>query len=107
MTQKISVFGLLLAPWRFAVVVVCEFVFAITAGGAWFPIAKIGGRPLDLLFSAQGVTFGLLIGATLFFYSGVRNGRPAWKRQTAVFNVAVLGGYASTQLLPLVLGWSW
>ena len=107
MTQKIRVFGLALKPWRFAVVAVCGFVFALTAGGAWFPMAKVGNSPLDLLFSAQGVTFGLLIGATLFLYSGVRKGRPAWKRPTAVFNVAVLGSYAGRQLLPLVLGWGW
>jgi threonine/homoserine efflux transporter RhtA len=107
MTQKIRVFGLALKPWRFGVMAACGLMFALTAGGAWFPIAHVGGRPLDLLFSAQGVTFALLIGATLFLYLGVRNGRPAWKEPTAVFSLAVLGSYAGRQLLPLVLGWCW
>lgn len=107
MTQKIRIFGFGLAPWRFAVVAACGFVFALTAGGAWLPMAKLGNNPLDLLFSAQAVSFVLLTGATLFLYLGVRNGWPAWKRQTAVLNLAVLGGYACTQLLPLVLGWRW
>lgn len=104
MTQKIRVFGLALKPWRFGVVAACGLIFALTAGGAWFPIAKVGGRPLDVLFSAQIVSFVLLIGATLFLYLGVRDGRPAWKHPTAVFSLGVLGGYAGRQLLPLVLG---
>jgi hypothetical protein len=107
MTQKIRVFGLALTPWRFGVVAACGFMFALTAGGAWFPIAKVGGRALDLLFSAQMVSFVLLIGATLFLYLGVRDSLPAWKRQTAFFSLAVLGGYAGRQLLPIVLGWGW
>jgi hypothetical protein len=107
MTQKIRIFGLGLAPSSFGVVAACGFIFALSAGGAWLPMAKVGSSPLDLLFSAQVVSFVLLIGATLFLYLGVRNGRPAWKRQTAVFNLAVLGGYAGMQLVPLVLGWRW
>ena len=105
--MKVRVFGLALTPWRFGVVAACGLMFALTAGGAWFPIAHVGGRPLDLLFSAQGVTFALLIGATLFLYLGVRNDLPAWKHPAAVFSLAVLGSYAGRQLLPLVLGWGW
>lgn len=104
MAQKIHVFGLALKPWRFGALAVCGFMFAFTAGGAWFPIAKVGGRPLDLLLSAQAVSFSLLICATFFFHSGVRNGWPAWKYPIAVFNLAFLGSYAGRQLLPLVLG---
>lgn len=105
MTQKVRVFGLVLAPWRFGVVAVCGFVFSLTAGGAWLPMAKAGSNPLDMLFSAQGVSFVLLMGAALFLYIGVLNGLPAWKREAVFFNAAVLGGYAGKQLLPLLLGW--
>ncbi|NBB60004.1 hypothetical protein GVN18_12030 [Pseudomonas sp. ODNR1LW] len=107
MTQKIRIFGLSLAPLRFAVVATCGFLLALTAGGAWLPMAKVGSNPLDLLFSAQMVSFVLLIGATLFLKLGVSNGWPAWRYPTAVFNLAVLGLYAGMQLLPLVLGWGW
>lgn len=104
MIQKVRVFGLAFAPPRFGIVVVCGFVFALTAGGAWFPMAKAGSNPLDMLFSAQAVSFVLLIGAALFFYVGVLNGLPAWKREAVFFNAAVLGEYAGNQLLPLLLG---
>ena len=107
MAKKIRVFGLGLAPSSFGVVAACGFIFALSAGEAWLPVAKVGSRPLDLLFSAQVVSFVLLIVATLFLYQGVHNGRPEWKRQTAVFNLAVLGGYVGTQLLPLVLERGW
>jgi hypothetical protein len=103
-TQKIRVFGLSLTPRGFGVVAVCGFIFALTAGGAWLPITKAGSNPLDMVFSAQVVSFVLLIGAALFFYAGVLNGLPAWKREAVFFNAAVLGGYASNQLLPLLRG---
>jgi uncharacterized BrkB/YihY/UPF0761 family membrane protein len=107
MTQKIRVCGLALKPWRFSVVAACGVIFALTAGDAWFPMAKLGDGPLDLLFSAQIVSFVLLIGATLFLYRGVCNGRPAWKHPAAVFSLGVLGGYAGNHLLPLFFEWGW
>ncbi|MBN3967546.1 hypothetical protein IMW75_20000 [Pseudomonas gregormendelii] len=102
MTQKIRVIGLSLTPWRFGVVAICNFVFALTAGGAWLPTANADSNPFDMLFSAQVVSFALLIGAVLFFYAGVRNGLSAWKREAVFFNAVVLGGYAGNQLLPLL-----
>lgn len=107
MTQKIRVFGLVLAPWRFGVVAASGFVFSLTAGRAWLPIANAGSPALDLLFSAQMVSFVLMIGAELFLYLGVLSVWPAWKHPTAVFNFAVLGSYTGNQLLPLFFGWSW
>jgi len=107
MTQKIRVFCLVLAPSRFAVVAACGFVFSLTAGSAWLPTAKPGSTLLDLLFSAQVVSFGLLIGATLFLYIGVRNGRSAWRNEVIFFNAAVLGSYDGNQLLPLFFVGGW
>ena len=107
MTQKIRVFCLVLAPWRFAVVAACSLVFALTAGGAWFPMATVGSGPLDMLFSAQVVSFELLVGATLFLYVGVRNGQPAWRHKVVFFNAAILGSYAGNQLLPLIFRRGW
>ncbi|MGE8190678.1 hypothetical protein [Pseudomonas sp. NPDC086278] len=104
MTQKIHIFGLGLAPWRFFVLAICGFVFALTAGGAWLPMAKVGSNPLDMLLSAQVASFLLLNGATSFLYVGVLSGWPAWKVEAAFFNVVVLAGYAGTRLLPLLLG---
>lgn len=101
MTQKIRIFCLALAPLHFAVVAACGFVFSLTAGGAWLPIANPGSTPIDLLLSAQVASFGLLIGATLFLFIGVCNGRPAWRHQVTFFNAAVLGSYVGNQLLPL------
>jgi len=105
--QKIRIFGLSLTRWRFVVVAACFFVFALTAGGAWLPMAKVDSNPIDLLFSAQVVSFALLIGAALFSYAGARKALPAWKCETVLFNAVVLGGYAGNQLLPLIPGWSW
>jgi hypothetical protein len=105
--QKIRVFGLSLTRWRFVAVAVCFFAFALTAGGAWLPMAKADSEPLDLLFSAQLVSFVLLIGAALFSYAGTVKALPAWKREAVFFNAAVLGGYAGNQLLPLLPRWSW
>ena len=107
MTQKIRVFCLVFAPWRFAVVAVSAFVFALTAGGAWFPMATVGSRPLDMLLSAQVISFVLLVGAALFLYVGVRNGHPAWRRNVVFFNAAMLGSYAGNELLPLIFGGGW
>lgn len=107
MTQKIRVFCLVFAPWRFAVVAVSGFVFALTAGGGWFPMATVGSRPLDMLFSAQVVSFVLLVGAALFLYVGVRNGHSAWRRNVVFFNAAILGSYAGNELLPLIFGGGW
>lgn len=104
MTKKIHVFGLVLSPCCFGVVAASSFVFALTAGGAWLPMAKVGSSQLDMLMSAQVTSFVLLNGATLFLHFGVLSGWPAWKREAAFFNVVVLGGYAGTQLLPLLLG---
>lgn len=100
--MKVRVFGLSLMPWRFGVVSVCCFVFALTAGGAWLPMAKVGSSPLELLFSAQALSFVLLIGAALFLYLGVRNGLPDWKRSAVFFNAAVLAAYVGHQILPLL-----
>ncbi|MDY7566835.1 hypothetical protein QN400_24590 [Pseudomonas sp. RTC3] len=107
MTQKIRVFCLVFAPWRFAVVAVSAFVFALTAGGAWFPMATVGSRTLDMLFSAQVVSFELLVGATIFLYVGVRNGQPAWRHKVVFFNAAILGSYVGNELLPLLVGGGW
>jgi hypothetical protein len=105
--QKIRVFGLSLTRWRFVVVAACFFVFALTAGSAWLPMAKVDSNPLDLLFSAQVVSFMLLIGAALFSYAGALKTLPAWKLEVVFFNTAVLGSYVGNQLLPLFPGWSW
>lgn len=107
MSQKIRIFGVSLTRWRFVVIAACFFVFALTAGGAWFPMAKVDSNSLDLLFSAQVVSFVLLIGATLFSYVGALKHLPAWKREVVLFSAAVLGSYAGNQLLPLFPGWSW
>jgi hypothetical protein len=107
MTQKIRVFCLVFAPWRFAVVAACFLVFALTAGVAWFPMATVDSSPLDMLFSAQVVTFELLVGATTFLYLGVRNGQLAWRHKVVFFNLAILGIYAGNQLLPLIFGRGW
>lgn len=107
MTQKVRVFFLELSPWRFAVVAVCSLVFALTAGGGWFPRATVGSSPLDMLLSAQVVSFELLAGATLFLYVGVRNGKAAWRHKVVFFNGAILGSYAGNQLLPLLFGGGW
>ena len=103
MTQKIRVFGLSLTPWRFGVVAICGFVFAITAGGAWLPTANAGSSPLRILLSAQVASFVLLLGAALFLYAGMRNWQPTWKRNVVFFNVVVLGTYLGNQLLPVLL----
>jgi len=103
-TQKIHILGLGLAPWRFSVLAICGFVFALTAGRAWLPMAKVGSNPLDMLLSAQVASFVLLNGATSFLYVGVLSGWPAWRREAFFFNLVVLAGYTCTQLLPLLLG---
>jgi hypothetical protein len=105
--QKVRVFGLSLTPWRFVVVAACFFAFALSAGGAWLPMAKPNSNPLNLLFSAQVVTFVLLIGAALFSYAGALKALPEWKREAVFFNATVLGSYVGHQLLPLFPGWSW
>lgn len=107
MSQKIRIYGLSLSRWCFVVVAACFFVFALTAGGAWLPMAKINSNPLDLIFSAQVVSFVLLIGAALFSYAGALKALPACEREVVFFNTAVLGSYAGNQLLPLFPGWSW
>ena len=107
MSQKIRIHGLSLSRWCFVVVAACFFAFALTAGGAWLPMAKPNSNPLNLLFSAQVVSFVLLIGAALFSYAGALKTLPAWKREVLFFNTAVLGSYAGNQLVPLFQGWSW
>lgn len=107
MNQKNRIFGLSLTCWRFVVIAACFFVFALTAGGAWLPMAKADSKPLDLLFSAQVMSFVLLIGAALYLSSGARKALPTWKREVVLFNTAVLGSYAGNQLLPLFPGWCW
>lgn len=104
MTRKVRILGLSLAPWRFGVVAATGFVFALTAGGAWLPMANVCSTLLDILLSAQGVSFGLLIGAALFLYAGVLNWRPVWTPVVVFFNAAVLGSYFGNQVLPLLLG---
>lgn len=107
MTQQVRIFGLRLAPSRFAVVSTCSFAFALTAGGGWFPTAQAGSPPLDMLFSAQALSLGLLIGAAWFLQAGVQNWRPAWTPKAFVFNAGVLGSYVGHQVLPLFLGGHW
>ncbi|MCY1423191.1 hypothetical protein D9M71_388980 [compost metagenome] len=96
--MKVRVFGLALTPWRFLVVSVANFIFALTAGGAWFPIASVDSPLLDMLLSAQAVSLVLLIGAATFFYTGVRSWRPYWTNASILINAAVIGGYVGNQL---------
>ena len=107
MSQKIRIFGLSFTLWHFIVVAACFFVFALTVGGAWLPMANADSSPLDLMFSAQVVSFVLLIGAAIFFYTGALKALPAWKREAVLFNASVLGSYVGTQLVPLFPGWGW
>ncbi|MCY1308146.1 hypothetical protein D9M70_581330 [compost metagenome] len=104
MSRTIRILGLSLSPRGFYVVAASSFVFALTAGGAWFPMANACSTLLDILLSAQVVSFGLLIGAALFLYAGVLNWRPVWTRVVVFFNAAVLGIYLGNQVLPLLLG---
>ncbi|MDH4610323.1 hypothetical protein [Pseudomonas sp. BN102] len=96
--MKVRVFGLALAPWRFLVVSVANFSFALSAGGAWFPSATANSSLLGLLLSAQVVSFGLLLGAVSFFYAGVRSWKPDWTNAAILLNAAVLGSYVGNQL---------
>jgi hypothetical protein len=106
LSQKIRIFCLSLTPWRFGVIAVCAFVFALTAGGAWLPLAHAGSPPVHILFSAQAVSFLLLLGATSFLYAGVKTWRPSWKSNVIIFNVVILGVFTSNQILPLLLSGS-
>ena len=104
MTRNVRILGLSLAPWRFGVVAAAGFVFALTAGGAWLPVAREGSAPLCILLSAQMATLVLLSMAAMFLYTGVQRWQPTWRSTTVFFNAAVLGGYLGNQVLPLVIG---
>lgn len=102
MSHKIRAFGVQFQPWHFAVVAAAQFVFAATTGVAWFPRATPGSGALQILISAQAVSFTLLIVASAFFYSGMVDWQPTWKRSVLFFVAAILGSHFGDQLLPLL-----
>ncbi|HUE91858.1 hypothetical protein [Pseudomonas sp.] len=103
MKDRINIAGMSFKPWRFVAVAVSLFVFAATAGGAFFTRANACSGLTDILVSAQMVSFLLLLATSLFLCKGLAGYRPALLWPAQLFMGASTGGYLGTELLPFLL----